>query len=59
VVVVAYHPMIAPVMIYEKFEAHGLAYSQPIAVLLIVICLILFLILRILSLPGKAAAQAG
>ena len=49
VVVVAYHPMIAPVLIYERFEGYGLAYSQPIAVLLILVCLVIFLILRILS----------
>ncbi len=50
VVIVAYHPMIAPVMIYERFEAYGLKYSQPVAVWLVTICLALFLILRILTL---------
>ena len=33
VVIVAYHPMIAPVLIYERFESFGLKYSQPVAVL--------------------------
>ncbi|MBW2558077.1 MAG: ABC transporter permease [Deltaproteobacteria bacterium] len=57
VVIVAYHPMIAPVMIYERFEAFGLKYSQPVAVWLVFICLTLFLILRILTLHdrGKTA----
>lgn len=50
VVVVAYHPMIAPVLIYERFEGYGLAYSQPVAVWLVVVCLALFLVLRILAL---------
>ncbi|MCD6353841.1 MAG: ABC transporter permease [Proteobacteria bacterium] len=50
VVIVAYHPMIAPVMIYERFEAYGLKYSQPVAVWLVFICLVLFLILRMLTL---------
>lgn len=50
VVVVAYHPMIAPVLIYERFEAYGLKYSQPVAVWLIFLCLTLFLVLRILTL---------
>lgn len=53
VVIVAYHPMIAPVMIYERFEAYGLKYSQPVAVWLVSICLILFLVLRVLTLPKK------
>jgi len=49
VVIVAYHPMTAPVMIYERFTAYGLKYSQPIAVWLILISFILFVILRMLS----------
>jgi len=53
VVIVAYHPMIAPVMIYERFEAYGLKYSQPVAVWLVSVCLVLFLILRILTLRNK------
>ena len=53
VVIVAYHPMIAPVMIYERFEAYGLKYSQPVAVWLVSVCLALFLILRILTLRNK------
>jgi len=56
VVIIAYHPMIAPVLIYERFEAYGLAYSQPVAVLLISVCLVLFLFLRILSMPEKKVA---
>ena len=49
VVIVAYHPMIAPVMIYERFTAYGLRYSQPVAVWLIFVCLALFILLRIVS----------
>ena len=53
VVVIAYHPMIAPVMIYERFEAYGISYSQPVAIWLTLVCLILFLFLRILATPRK------
>ncbi|MCK5509468.1 MAG: ABC transporter permease subunit, partial [Desulfobacterales bacterium] len=53
VVIVAYHPMIAPVMIYERFTAYGLKYSQPVAVWLIIVCLFLFLLLRIFSVQKK------
>lgn len=53
VVIVAYHPMIAPVMIFERFESYGLKFSQPVAVWLIGICLILFLTLRILTTRKK------
>ena len=56
VIIVAYHPMVAPVMIYERFTAYGLKYSQPVAVWLILVCMVLFLLLRIVSLDRKAAA---
>lgn len=46
VVVVAYHPMIAPVLMYERYEAHGLRYSQPVAFILVVVSLIVFVALR-------------
>jgi molybdate/tungstate transport system permease protein len=56
VVIVAYHPMVASVMIYERFTAYGLKYSQPVAVWLILVCLILFLLLRLFSTPTKTAS---
>ena len=56
VVVVAYHPMIAPVLIYERYEGYGLKYSQPVAVWLILVCLTLFFVLRVLALPRKKAS---
>lgn len=54
VVIVAYHPMIAPVLIYERFEGYGLKYSQPVAFWLVGVCLVLFLTLRFLTLRKKA-----
>jgi molybdate/tungstate transport system permease protein len=53
VVVVAYHPMVASILIYERFEGVGLKYSQPVAVWLVMVCLILFLVLRCLTLRRK------
>ena len=49
VVIVAYHPMLAPVLIYERFTAFGLKYSRPVAVWLILISLILFISMRVIS----------
>ena len=48
VLILAYHPMIAPVLVYERFETYGLDYARPVAVLLIVVCLIVFIGLRML-----------
>ena len=56
VVIVAYHPMIAPVMIYERFEAFGLKYSQPVAFWLVFFCLLLFVAIRTLSPKEKKTA---
>ncbi|QTA86068.1 ABC transporter permease [Desulfonema magnum] len=56
VVIVAYHPMTAPVMIYERFEGYGLKYSQPVAVWLVTICLLLFFVLRMLTLSKTETA---
>ena len=47
VIVVAYHPMIAPVLMYERYQAYGLKYSQPIALILIAFSLVIFITLRI------------
>jgi len=49
VVIIAYHPMIAPVLIYDRFSSYGLSYARPAAVLFIIVALVIFTILRILS----------
>lgn len=49
VVVLAYHPMTAPVFIYERFQNYGLKYSTPVTVLLILITLLIFIVLRVLE----------
>ena len=49
VVMIAFYPMIASILIYYRFTTTGLKGSQPIAVMLIVICLTVFLSLRVLS----------
>jgi len=47
VVILAYHPMVAPVLLYERFESFGLHYSRPVATLMILICLATFVALRL------------
>jgi molybdate/tungstate transport system permease protein len=37
------------VLIYERFEGYGLKYSQPVAVWLVLVSLVLFFLLRILA----------
>ena len=49
VIVIAYYPMIAPTLIWDRFLTTGLKASAPISVLLILICMTIFVSLRILS----------
>jgi len=49
IIVVAYHPMVTPVLIYERFGAFGLKYARPVSVLFISISLAVFIILRFLA----------
>lgn len=49
VAILAYQPMVASVLIYERFGAYGLRYARPIAILLLAICLFFFTIVRFLS----------
>ena len=49
VVIVAYHPMTAPVLIFDRFQSFGLAYARPVAVLFVGICLVVFIGLRLLG----------
>ena len=49
VVVVAYHPMTAPVLIFDRFQSFGLSYARPVAVLFVGICLVVFVGLRVLG----------
>jgi molybdate/tungstate transport system permease protein len=53
VIIIAYHPMITPVLIYERFGAFGLKYARPVSVLFILISLTVFILLRWLAKERK------
>ena len=55
VVIIAYHPMVTPVLIWERFSSFGLSYSRPVAILFILVSLVFFILLRLLSSPRKNA----
>jgi len=57
VLIIAYHPMITPVLIYERFSAYGLKYARPVATVFVSVCLMLFIILRFLA-KGKNDAYS-
>jgi molybdate/tungstate transport system permease protein len=49
VVIIAYYPMTASVLIFERFSSYGLQYARPAAVLLIIVTVVIFLLMRLLS----------
>jgi len=51
VVILAYHPKVATVLVYERFAGFGLDAAQPIALILILVALIVFIMLRLVLLP--------
>ncbi|MBN1191764.1 MAG: ABC transporter permease [Dehalococcoidales bacterium] len=53
IIVLTYYPMTAPTLIYQRFETMGLSYSQPVASLLIMVCVIAFIVLRWLAYRGE------
>jgi molybdate/tungstate transport system permease protein len=46
VIIIAYHPMVTPVLIWERFASFGLAWARPVAALFILICLAIFILMR-------------
>lgn len=52
VVIIAYHPMVTPVLIYERFTEFGLKYAQPVSAVFIVICLLIFVLFRMITLKS-------
>jgi molybdate/tungstate transport system permease protein len=47
VVIIAYHPMVAPVLIYDRFTAYGLPYAAPVAAVMVAVSVAVFLTVRI------------
>lgn len=49
VVILAYHPMVVPVLIYDRFVNFGLNYSAPVAAVMIIVSVIIFIFVRFLN----------
>lgn len=54
VVIVAYHPMVTSVLIFERFGSFGLKYARPVSVVFILVCLVFFIVLRTLAKEKKS-----
>ena len=49
VIIIAYHPMVTPVLIWERFASYGLQFARPIAAIYMAVCLIIFVAMRLLT----------
>lgn len=58
VVIVAYHPMVAPVLIFDRFNSFGINYARPVALLFITISLAVFIVIRLLASKKKNHVEA-
>jgi len=49
VLIIAYHPMVTPILVYQRFSDYGLGSAQAVALLLVAICVVLLVALRLLA----------
>jgi len=49
------HPVVAPILVADRFGSFGLDYARPVAVLVILLSLIVFITLRTLAFRGQEA----
>lgn len=49
VVIVAYYPMVTSTLIFEKFYQDGLSGAKPVSIVFIAVCLVFYIIVRMLS----------
>ncbi len=49
VIIIAYHPMTTPVLVFQRFNDFGLSYARSAAVALILICVTGFTVLRFIA----------
>lgn len=53
VAIIAYHPKIVPVLVFERFQGFGLKAALPVTVLLILSALVVFVLLSTVLLPRE------
>jgi molybdate/tungstate transport system permease protein len=48
VIIITYHPITTPVLVFQRFNDYGLPYARAASVVLILICMVFFIALRLL-----------
>ena len=57
VVIIAYHPMTTPTLVFERFNDYGLDHARSAAIVLLVICVVIFAALRFLAGRGGTGGR--
>ncbi len=57
IVILAYHPKIIPVLVYERFAGFGLNAALPVTVILILASLAVFVLLQVFLVPRQETAM--
>jgi molybdate/tungstate transport system permease protein len=58
VVIIAYHPMTTPTLVFERFNDYGLDHARSAAIVLLIICVFIFAALRFLAGRGQKGARS-
>ncbi len=53
VVILAYHPKIMPVLVFERFQGFGLSAALPVTVFLIMVSLLIFICVSVFLFPSR------
>ncbi|MCP4547626.1 MAG: ABC transporter permease [bacterium] len=57
VIIIAYHPMTTPILIFQRFNDFGLRYARSAAVLLVLISVAIFVLLRYIARPPRPETE--
>lgn len=49
VIIIAYNPKTAPILIFERFTSYGLKYAVPVSAIFVAVCLLIFILLRLIK----------
>lgn len=49
IIILVYHPMTTPVLIFDRFNSYGLSYSAPLAAVIIGFSMLVFLVVRFIT----------
>ena len=59
IVILAYNPKTMPVLVFERFEGFGLDAAKPVALLIVLVALVVFIVVRALVAGARTAVMGA